>query len=39
MKVQRRKHGGGFKARVAVEALKMQMTAPEIAGKFGVHPQ
>ena len=39
MKTQRRKHSGGFKARVALEALRMQMTAPEIAGKFGVHPQ
>lgn len=36
---RRRRHAAGFKAKVAVEALKMQATVQEIAVRFGIHPQ
>ena len=39
MGVKRRRHGGAFKAKVAVEAIKLQGTVAEIASRFGVHPQ
>src|SRR5512137_896259 len=39
MKGKRRRHGAGFKAKVALEALRMQATVQEIAVRFGVHPQ
>ena len=39
MKGKRRRHGAAFKARVAMEALKMQATVQEIAVRYGVHPQ
>ncbi len=35
---QRRRHSADFKAKMAVEALKGQRTANEIAGEYGVHP-
>ena len=36
---KRRRHGAAFKAKVAVEALKMQATVQELASRYGVHPQ
>lgn len=33
----RRNHGAAFKAKVAVEALKGELTVAEIAAKHGVH--
>jgi transposase-like protein len=38
MMTQRRRHSADFKAKMAVEALKGQRTANEIAGEYGVHP-
>jgi transposase-like protein len=38
MMTQRRRHSADFKARMAVEALKGQRTANEIASEYGVHP-
>jgi transposase-like protein len=38
MMAQRRRHSADFKAKMAVEALKGQRTANEIAGEYGVHP-
>jgi len=35
---QRRRHGGAFKARVAVEAIAGHKTVNEIAGAYQVHP-
>jgi transposase len=34
----RRKHGGAFKAKVAVEAIQAVKTVPEIARRHEVHP-
>jgi transposase-like protein len=34
----RRKHSSQFKARVALDAIKEDKTANEIAGHHGVHP-
>jgi putative transposase len=39
MKGKRRRHGAGFKAKVALEALRMRTTVQEVAVRFGVHPQ
>ena len=39
MGVKRRRHGGEFKAKVAVEAIKVRATVAEVASRFGVHPQ
>ena len=38
MAQKRKQHSGQFKAKVAVEALKGQRTANEIATAYGVHP-
>jgi transposase len=38
MKRERRKFNAAFKSKVAIEALKEQMTLQELAKKFDVHP-
>ena len=38
MKRERRKFSAAFKSKVAIEALKEQMTFPKFAKKFDVHP-
>lgn len=35
---QRRRHSAEFKAKVALEAIRGQRTANEIAGEHGIHP-
>lgn len=35
---KRRNHNAGFKARVALEALKGERTVSELAAEYGVHP-
>jgi len=34
----RKQHNSGFKAQVALEAIRNQRTIAEIAGEYGVHP-
>jgi len=36
--MQRKKYSAGFKAKVALEAIKEQRTVNEIASEYGVHP-
>ena len=38
MKKSRRKFSSSFKAKVALEAIKNQLTLQEIASKFEIHP-
>ena len=38
MKTSRRKFSGGFKAKVAIEALKERETLAELSKKYEVHP-
>ncbi len=35
---KRSNHDTGFKASVALEALKGERTVPELAAEYGVHP-
>ncbi len=38
MKRQRKQHSAGFKAKVALEAVRAERTLNELAGQFELHP-
>lgn len=38
LKRSRRKHSAQFKARVALEAIREDRTANEVASQYGIHP-
>ena len=38
MKKKRRNHGGGFKAKVGLEAIREVKSTAELASEFKVHP-
>jgi transposase-like protein len=38
MKRQRKQHSPGFKAKVALEAVRSERTLNELAGQFELHP-
>ena len=38
MKAKRQKHSGGFKAKVAIEAIQERETLAELSKKYGIHP-
>ena len=38
MAKQRKTHSAGFKAKVALEAIKGERSVNELAGQYGVHP-
>jgi transposase-like protein len=38
MKRQRKQHSSGFKAKVALEAVRGERTLNELAGQFELHP-
>lgn len=38
MKQQRSKHEPGFKAKVALAAVREEETVPQLAKRYGVHP-
>ncbi len=37
MGVKRRQHDAGFKAKVALEAVKQEKTIAQLSGRFGIH--
>jgi putative transposase len=38
MRKKRRRHEPGYKAKIALEAVRERKTVSELAGQFGVHP-